>query len=273
MYLVFDIGGTNIKIATSRDGKNLEKVEIIPTPQNFEAGISALKETAFKLVGNEEITEVCGGVPGPLDDTKNTVINFSNLQEWNNKPLKDALKYAFNAPVTLENDAAIAALGEATIGAGKDQIIVAYLTIGTGVGGARIVDQRIDANAQGFEPGHQIIVVDGKQCNCGGKGHLESYISGVSIEKNYGQRAEDLDQQSWDEVSKTIAVGINNMLVNWSPNIVVIGGSVAKSVPFERVNQHLSEMLTIYPHIPPVVKSKLADEAGLYGALALITKN
>ncbi|TAN58722.1 ROK family protein [Patescibacteria group bacterium] len=188
-----------------------------------------------------------------------------NLRGWSKKPLAKELKKIFGAPVLLENDAGLAGLGEAVYGAGKGKKIVAYLTISTGVGGARIVDEKIDKNAFGFEPGHQIVFLNKKFTT------LENIASGTAIEKKYGKKPfEIFDAKIWDNVAKDLAYGLHNVAVLWSPDIIILGGSMMKKIgiPVERVKFHLSKILKIFPKSPLIKKSKLGDLAGLYGALA-----
>ncbi|EKD95825.1 MAG: hypothetical protein ACD_24C00315G0002 [uncultured bacterium] len=271
MYLVFDIGGTHMRIGVSSDGSTITESKIVPTSQDFDQGILVLKQTADELSGGEKINVVAGGIPGPLDKGKSMLVTCPQLHGWIQKPLKAELEKAYGTKVYLENDTAIGGIGEAVKGAGAGKKIVAYLAMGTGIGGTRIVDQRVDSNNLGFEPGHQIIMPDGNPCNCGGKGHLEAYVGGSYIEKIYHQRAEDIkDVSIWNEVSKYLAIGLNNTIVHWSPDIVVLGGSVSESIPLEKVQAYLSEFLTIFPQAPDIVKASLGHDGGLYGALELL---
>lgn len=270
MYLVFDIGGSKARFATSSDGKTLGKSKIVPTPKEFQEGLQAIKQAADQLVGGQKIDGIAGGVAGPLDKDKTMLVKSPHIGGWVNKPLKLELENIFNCSVNLENDANLAALGEAIFGAGRGKNIVAYLTISTGVGGGRVVDGKIDENSLGFEPGHQIIVPDGNLCNCGGRGHLETYIGGAYIEKKYHQKGENIkDPKIWDEIANYLAVGLNNVAVFWSPDIIVLGGSVMQSMPLDSVKTQLKEVLTIFPTPPELALSSLGDFAGLYGALAL----
>lgn len=271
MYLVFDIGVTHMRLATSSDGQNINDPKIISTPQNFQEGIVQFKQLAQELAGSEKIEAAAGGVKGPLDKEKSILINPPNLPDWKGKSFKEEVKKNLNIPVYLENDAQLAGLGEALYGAGQGYKIVAYLIVSTGVGGVRVIDGKIDSNSFGFEPGHQIIVPDGVPCGCGGRGHLESYTSGAGLEKIYHKNGEEItDPKAWDEVAKYLAIGLNNVTVHWSPDIIILGGSVMQSIPLENVNSYFKEYLTIFPTPPELVSAKLGDSAGLYGALSLL---
>ncbi len=271
MYLVFDIGGTNMRIGVSSDGSTITGSRIVPTPQDFDQGILAFKQTADELSGGEKISGIAGGIAGPLDKDKTGLAKSPHIPRWINKPLKPELESIFGCRVILENDTVMGGIGEAVKGAGVGKKIVAYLAIGTGIGGARIVDQRVDSNSLGFEPGHQIIIPDGNLCNCGGKGHLESYVGGLYIEKIYHQKAEDIKNPAiWDKIAKHLGLGLNNTIVHWSPDVVVLGGSVMKSLPLDKVAAHLKNELKIFPQVPQIVLATLGHDGGLYGALELL---
>ena len=271
MYLVFDIGGTNMRVAVSTDGKTINNSKIVPTPPDFDLGIQTLKKVAEELSLGEKIQGAAGGVAGPMDKDLTMMIQSPQIAGWINKPLKAQMERAFECKVLVYNDTVVGGLGEATKGAGARGKVVAYLALGSGVGGKRIVDQKIDESSLNFEPGHQIIVPDGDPCNCGGKGHLESYVGGANIEKIYGQRAENIqDPKIWDEIARYLGIGLNNTIVHWSPDIVVLGGSVMKSLPLDRVKAHLEQELKIFPKVPEIVLGVLGHDAGFYGALSLL---
>lgn len=264
MFLVFDIGGTKTRIAVSSDGKKLGEIKTISTAKNFLDAVSLFQKTAFNLTKEEPIEMAVGGVRA-LDKTKTKLLNQPHFPLWVDEPLKKKLEEALKTKVILENDAAMAGLGEAVFGAGKEYAIVAYLTIGTGVGGARIVDKRIDKSSQGFEPGNQIINLDGRT--------LESYISGEAVERIYGKKAKDLeDPKIWEKVAKYLAIGLNNVTVFWSPEVIVLGGAVMQSIPLDHVRAYFKKNVTIFPTPPEIIPAKLGDSVTLYGALQLLSQ-
>lgn len=264
MYILFDIGGTNMRIAAA-NSNGLIKTAVIPTSQNFQKGMTAFTSTAFNLAAGKKIKAVAGGIAGVLNSTKTTIIKSPNLH-WVKKPVRDTLQKQLSAPVFMENDADIAALGEAYFGAGKGYKIVAYLTISTGVGGGLVIDKKIAPKNWGFEPGHQILSHDG--CT------LESLISGNALLKKYGQPAFTIkNKRLWRETAQWLAYGLNNTIVYWSPDIVILGGSMVLrkvGISLSETKKILAKHKTIIPQLPPIVKSKLKGEAGLYGGLALL---
>lgn len=271
MYLVFDIGGTNMRVGVSRDGQTLDQTKIIPTPPDFEQGLQTFKQLGEQFTAGEKIDKVVVGVAGPIDQQKTMLIASPHIPSWIQKPLKNELEKIYSCPVLIEHEADLEGLAEATIGAGRGHKIVACLIFGTGVATTRIVDGKIDQNSLGFEGGHQIIVADGSPCDCGGKGHLESYVSGSGLQKIYAQKGEEIkDPKIWDQTAKYLAIGLNNVTVFWSPDIIVLGGAVMKSIDLEQVKKYLAEYLTIFPTPPELTRARLGDQAGLFGALSLL---
>ena len=271
MYILFDIGGTKMRVVSADRKKFLAEPVIVNTPKNFNDGIETLKNIINNLTSGTPVEAIVGGVAGVLNPEKTGMVKSPNLGEWVGRDIKKALMETFNVPVSIENDSAFVGLGEATYGAGRNSSIVVYLTISTGVGGARIVNGVIDENALGFEPGHQIIDPDNTLCpSCEGN-DLESYVSGASIEKRFGKKPYDIhDEKVWDEIAKFLAYGLANTLVHWSPDVVVLGGSMMKEVgiPIPAVKKYLAETLKIFPNIPEIKKAELDDFGGLYGALS-----
>lgn len=271
MYLLFDIGGTNMRVAVSSDKQTLAKSKIVPTPKEFEQGIQAFRQIAEELGKGEQINGIAGGIAGPIDKEKTMLVASPHIPGWVEKPLKPELEKAFGCKVIIENDTTMGGIGEAVKGAGVGYNVVAYIALGTGIGGKRIVNGKISEDSFNFEPGHQIIIPDGKPCNCGGKGHLEAYVGGLYIEKNYGLKGEKIkDPKIWDEIAKYLAIGLNNTIVHWSPDIVVLGGSIMQSISIDLVRKYLHEYLTIYPEKPKLALATLGHRAGYYGALELL---
>lgn len=260
MYLLFDIGGTNMRIATS-DGQTISAPEIIHTNLDFNQAMELFKSAVSKVTNGQKIEAASGGIRA-LGLDKKTLANRTHLPLWVDEPLYDRIKEIIgDCPLYLENDAALAGLGEATHGAGKGRKIVAYMTISSGVGGTRIVGGRIDSNSLGFEPGHQII--DDEK-------NLEDFISGKALEDSLGQKPEEiLDSNVWNQAARHLAVGLNNITVIWSPDIIILGGSVMQKIPVEVVKSNLKELLSIM-NPPDIVLSSLGDLSGLYGALEYI---
>ena len=271
MYLLFDIGGTKTRLAVARDNKDIGEVVVVKTSPHFSQCLHVIEKAARELAGKEHISAVCGGIAGPVNKKEGILVNSPNLPGWIKTPLGAQLTRLFSAPVFIENDAALVGLGEAHYGAGKGYDIVAYITISTGVGGVRIVDGYIDRNAMGFEAGHQII-----RCDDGKEKTLEALISGARLKKRYDKDPKDIyDAKVWEQAARLLACGVNNTIVYWSPDIVVLGGSLIRpsAISIERVRKHVGQLLNIFPHPPPLTEARLGDIGGLYGALIYVRQH
>lgn len=221
-----------------------------------------------------------GGIRGVLDKNKERLVKDTYLDEWVDQPLKERLEKELHTKFYFENDSELIGLGEAISGAGRGYGIVAYLTISTGVGGVRIVERKVDEHTYGFEPGHQIIDVDGtinpdtyKKEKDWNVGELESIVSGIAIKLHYGKDPHEItDEKIWQEISRYLAVGVYNTVIHWSPDVVVLGGGMMKSpgILIDVVKSHLRQILKIFPKHPEIKKAELGDFGGLYGALEYI---
>ncbi|HEV8078563.1 MAG TPA: ROK family protein [Marinobacter sp.] len=285
MYILFDIGGSKTRVAASIDCHEILGEPIVfDSTSNMAADTKRIAEAANSLVGSRGITAAAGGVAGVLDHKHRTLLRSPNKTEWIGKPLAKHLEKGLCAPVFLENDSAIAGLGEAHRGAGQGYEIVVYVTVSTGIGGGRIINGMIDTARFGFEPGHQIINPYCRVCpDCAlystESDHcldLEGLASGTAVEKRTGKKPYEVtDQQEWHRIACWLALGLNNATVHWSPDVIVLGGSMVcgtkgSVVSLDEINRHLRELLVIFPKLPDMRQAQLGDFGGLYGAMALL---
>lgn len=279
MYILFDIGGTKTRIAASRDCKEfIEEPKVVETPKDFDEGMQLFKELVQELCKGEKVEIAGGGVAGPLNKERTQLLNSPNISGWIGKPLKEELSKVLGAPVYLANDSAIVGLGEAHFGAGKGHEIVVYITVSTGVGGARIVHGKIDERVYGFEPGHQYIDIDRTLCPECKSGQLEDLISGTAVALRFGKKAYEISDRSlWEhELPHWFGYGLANTIMHWSPDVVVLGGSMIvgdPSISVPHVTKCVRDFLTIIPEIPEIKKAELKDFGGLYGAMVFINQN
>lgn len=275
MYILFDIGGTKMRIAASRDCKGFVGDPIITdTPRDFKEGMKTLIEKIKILSTGEDVKMIGGGIAGPFGKGVCSLLGSPNLKDWIGHSLCGELESEFNVPVYIENDSALVGLGEMHYGAGIKEGIGAYITVSTGVGGARFIDGYIDKKVIGFEPGHQIIDAGRALCpDCEGV-TLESYISGKATEKRTGKKPYDItDEAFWDTYAKYLAYGLNNTILHWSPNVVVLGGSMIvgdPAIPLDHTTECLKGILKIFPELPDIKKAELGGLGGLYGAMVLV---
>ena len=256
-----------MRIAGSADGASLGDPIVVSTPKNFEDAMGVFEAEFKKLLGADTVDGVAGGMSALLDDGHNEILFAPNLPEWVGKPIGETLARIAGGKVQIDNDVVMVALGEAMKGAGVGFEQVAYLTVSTGVNGSRILSGRVDRGRHGFEIGQQIIDMESLAT-------LEDVISGTAIAKKYGKHpGEIMDSAVWDEVAKNTAIGVNNLILHWSPDVVVIGGSmVVKKVGIsvDAVAKHLEKMIKVKGELPLIKKAMLGDSGGLFGSLAYL---
>ena len=203
------------------------------------------------------VQDAVGGIAGISKD--GTVLDSPNLRSWEGVPLGRLLEEALSVPVQIYNDAELAGMGEALAGAGQGYIRVAYLAIGTGVGGALIVREESGLRVAGSEPGR--LVLDSMSGQT-----LEDVVGGSSLASGFGVRAEDLAQSVYDERTPMLANGIRSLIDLWAPDVFVLNGPLIYGTPAFRMDV-LSDMLSSDParFTPPIVQARFMDESGLWG--------
>lgn len=271
--LLVDIGGTNMRVTAASNVRSLTKDISIPTPKSYARGIQEIVRIKNTLVGKQRIDAVVIGIAGTLSRDHTTLIHSPNLRAWVHAPIVQSLSKRLNVPVVMENDAALVGLGEAVYGAGKRHRIVAYLTVSTGVGGARIVEKRIDKASFGFEPGHQSIDFNGPAVpGLHYRGTIESFISGTAFKRKYRRHPRTITTtRVWQRYAGILAYGLVNVTVMWSPDVIVLGGSMFRhpGISVNAVRRMLTAHLRGFIPPPRVVRGTLHDIGGLYGAFVI----
>jgi predicted NBD/HSP70 family sugar kinase len=276
-YVLFDIGGTKTRVAISEDLVTLAKVTNFKTPASFTEGVQKFSEAVKSLVEPKNITAIAGGIRGLLTEDKTGIHNDPILGKWAGKSLVGELKKLYKVPVFLENDAAVAGLGEAVFGAGKGLDIIAYHTVSTGVGGVKIENGEIDHASVGFEPGKQILDIDRTILGADIEPTLENLVSGTALELRFGVKPYEIPQSDviWDELAEYLAQGLRNTILYWSPDAIVLGGSMVIGDPkieIDAIRKYTVGLVESFEVAPLITEAKLGDEAGLYGGMALLKK-
>lgn len=262
MVIVFDLGGTNVRMALSQDGTlgEIFKFETDPSAAGFAKFLGALQE----LAAGQIVTAVAGGLPGQLRGEDGEFIVATNLPEWRGLPVRARMQELFDCPVHLANDVEMNGLGEAQFGAGSVKGIMAYYTISTGVNAVRLIDGQIDTTLGRYELGKQIINHEGRELQS-----LEPLISGAAIERRLKQAPEDIEDESvWDEAEGYLAAALYNTTLYWNPELIVLGGSMMRDISPSWVAAELTALPAVHDAWPRVVRASLGDQAGLRGAVA-----
>ncbi|MFR0585780.1 ROK family protein [Lactobacillus porci] len=233
-----DIGGSSIKFATWEDGR-LQKVHALPTPDNLADFYQLLDGEVAKIKAESQVSGVAISSPGAVNKRSGVIEGASALPYIHNFPIVPKLEELFGLPVSIENDANCAALAELAAGAGKNNSSLAFLVIGTGVGGAIIFNRQIwhGAHLYGGEFGYQTTAQAGMT--------LSQAASPVQMAERYsresgheasGKEVYDLakkgDQLALKEKNRSIkalAEAIYNLQHGFDPEKIIIGGAISNN--------------------------------------------
>ncbi len=281
-----DLGGTAIKLGRFRkDGTCVEHISIAtPQPATPSAVIEAIALTVNLLNTAKNAVAIGMGVPGPTDAEGRVALVAINLFGWHNVQVADELEAQTGLPTILANDANCAGLGEYWLGAGKDYQNLILLTLGTGVGGAVVLDGKLFTGRLGSagELGLITLNPDGPPCNSGNNGSLEQYVSATAIRRDTGKAPAELGKLAlqndpfaltfWIDYGKKLAAGIASLVYIFTPEVVVIGGGVCASARYffpaleAEVNRRVLE--TSRADMKLIV-AELGNNAGMVGAAKL----
>ncbi|HEY6338739.1 MAG TPA: ROK family protein [Candidatus Sulfotelmatobacter sp.] len=187
--IAVDLGGTNLRIAAvSTGGQMLEKVTL---GTNLTEGpdrvtnemCDAIRHLSEKYRDGGLFLGIGAGIPGVLDLESGKVRKSANLPGWSEYPVRDEMERRLGTKFFLDNDGNMAALGEKWLGAARDVPNMAMLTLGTGIGGAIVINGKIfhGMNGMAGEFGHVPIEPEGVPCGCGGHGCAERYASATAL--------------------------------------------------------------------------------------------
>ena len=186
-----DIGGTKIAGGVVDELGAVVRFERVPTnPTDSDALEDTIVEMIERLADGERMP-VGVAAPGFIDSSQSIVYYTPNIA-WRNEPLRQRLEDRIGLPVVIDNDANAAGWAEFRFGAGRLVSDMVVLTLGTGVGGAVIVDDRLVRGGFGVagELGHLRVVPDGLACGCGARGCIEQYGSGRALQRMAGAIAD-----------------------------------------------------------------------------------
>ena len=292
-----DFGGTSIKSGLVCDGKIVRRGEPIDTQRcgGPEAIIDALALLIGELsVGPADVGAVGLGLPGLVDSVNGVIHELTNVPGWSEVPLRDMLHERTGLSVTVENDAKAMAYGEFKYGAAKNARHIVCITLGTGVGGALILDGRLYRGAQlgAGEIGHMSIDYCGKAGPFGNFGCLEEYVGNSQIAQRASERYRaagrdltpeqctplDLQKaaahgdaialQVWEDLGAELGAALASVVWVINPDIIVIGGGVAKAgeLIFDPVRRAVRGRTSEVIHRDlRIVPAALGNDAGIIG--------
>ncbi|WP_211942208.1 ROK family protein [Cylindrospermopsis raciborskii] len=287
LVIGIDLGGTSIKSGVfDRNGKRLQSITLqTPKPATPEAVLSTMLEGINSLIKqNDRILALGVGTPGPVDAAGRVAKVAINLEGWDNVPLAEWLENRTGIPTILANDANCAGLGEAWLGAGRDFQNLILLTLGTGVGGAIILDGKLFVGHQGAAGELGLITLNphGPLCNSGNQGSLEQYTSIGAISRRtgkdpaiLGELAKQGDIQSltfWQEYGKDLGIGLTSLIYVLTPQAIIIGGGISASFEYflPAMQQEIENRVLPSSRVGlQILKAQLGNSAGMAGAAKL----
>lgn len=271
-----DIGGTNIRAArVGTDGRILDR-RVVSTNRNPASClqtcidlIAALRDAGTVAIG--------AGVPGQVDFDRQVALSGGYV-DLSVLPFAQALGTASGLPVTIDNDASMALLGEARAGAAQGFDAAVLFTIGTGIGGAILENGRIlRGHGTAGQLGHLTVVPEGRLCVCGRRGCVETESSGTAFGTHLAEaglpshlRVHDLLDMGDNPAAQTVLMrwatplraAIDTMITAVAPEIVLIGGGAGAAALSALAGSPAASSW----FSAPVVAAALGDDAGVIGA-------
>ena len=302
-----DLGGTSVKYALIDNEGVFYFQGKLPSKADVSAEavigqlVTAINEVkAFAQEKGYKIDGIGIGTPGIVDGMNRIVLGGAeNINGWENIHLADRIETETGLPALLGNDANLMGLGETMYGAGQGATHVVFLTVGTGIGGAVVIDGKLFngyAN-RGTELGHVPLIANGEPCACGSVGCLEHYASTSALVRRFSQRIIDagisypneeingelivrlykqgdpIAKISLEEHCDFLGHGIAGFINIFSPQKIVIGGGLSEAGDF--YIQKVSEKARSYA-IPDcavntqIIAAALGNKAGSIGAASLV---
>ena len=298
--IAIDLGGTNLKIAILNSKLKIVRKKVLLTraSKTKRLLIEAIVVSVRKILNDcrlkkKDILGLGLGVPGPVDQKSGIVHFFPNIPGWKEVRLKEILEKKIGIPVFLDNDAKVMSLAEYTLGRAKKASNVLCITLGTGVGGALIIEKSLyrgQNNAAG-EIGHMPINEYGRRCNCGGAACLEAYIGNNSIiseARKIFKRSIGLEELSllakrknkkaihiWEDVGRRLGIALSGAVNLLNLDAIVVGGGIANSgaALFTALKKTIKERaMSVQARQVKIFKAGLGDNSGLFGAAIMVSR-
>lgn len=300
-----DVGGTTMKAGVvTGAGRPLSQLSLPTEPERGqEQGLATMAECIRRAVQDagltmDRIAAIGVATPGSMDIAAGLILDPPNLKPWKNVPVRQYIADTFKLPTAFQNDANAAAYGEYWVGAGQEFKSMVLFTLGTGIGGGIILDDKILEGAQshGGELGHtKIEFENGRLCGCGHRGCLEAYASATAVVKrtsealSAGAKSSLIDSPDLtakdvfdaaaagdalaativDRTARCLAVGAANAMHSINPEMICFaGGMVAAGEAFlNRIKRYVWDYAFELPAERTEIRyATLGSDAGMIGA-------
>lgn len=303
-----EIGSRGLRAVVGNDkGHILDSIHAIDQSESPLATVDGVCQLIDQLLDRrhvriDEISGIGIAFGGPVDTHRGLIIRSHRTPGFDHFPMAGVVEERFGIPVSVENDARSAAVGELRYGSGRGSRNMIYLQLGIGIGGAVIVDGRIvhGTSMTAGELGHMAVSTDGPRCSCGKPGHLEAYASetaivermrarlisatppetarwlaspGVTLRRIFAAYGTDDDATAVvDETVQVVGLALANLITALNSDTVVLGGYALEiGAPFvaavrAKIRQYAFESAARRVNVAP---SDLAADAAVIGAISL----
>ncbi len=308
-YVGIDLGGTNIKAGlVNLKGEIIVSSSMKTNVANdqdaiiYDMAVLAKQVIAESGLDPAQIKAIGIGSPGTPNNAAGTLIYANNLP-FHHAPMRTGIRRILDLPVYIENDANVAALAESVAGAARGSSHSVTITLGTGVGGGVVINQRIYSgfNNAGCEIGHIVLLSGGEPCTCGRRGCFEAYASATAlvretkraaqanpesilnqlIAENGGQadgRTAFIGKRQGDKAGAAVvagyiemlAEGLANVINGYMPEVIALGGGVCNEG--DELLLPVREKAIARGYLgegvakPAIVLASMGNDAGIVGA-------
>jgi len=294
VFLGLDIGNTRLTAGAGSAEGRLLLTEERAAPRGAEAALPVLLDMARSVAASREAqgrrpAGIGLGFGGPVDYVRQRTRGSFHSPGWGDVPLAGFFAAELGIPALLDNDANAGGLAEALFGAGRGHRVVLYVNVGTGIGGAIIIDGRVHhgATTSAGEIGHVVLEPGGPPCNCGKRGCVEALAAGSALERRARDAGLDLTGRDLmraaeqgeaacrdivERAAGNLGLALANAVSLLDPDVVVLGGGVSEAgevwwrpLREEFANQvapQAAEQIRLLP-------AALGYRAGVLGAIAL----
>jgi len=281
-----DLGGTAIKLGRFNACGDCLQDLTVPTPQPATptAVADAMAQAVAVVDPHREAKAIGLGTPGPADAAGRVARVAINLEGWRDVPIADWLEEKTGLPTVVANDANCAGLGEVWLGAGKAYQNAIMLTLGTGVGGAIILNGELFVGREGTagELGLITLNPEGHPCNSGNRGALEQHCSVQAIRRETGltpaelaTKARDGDGDAiayWQTYGRNLGCGLASLVYVLTPEAIILGGGISAAADLFLPTTLAELRVRVLPSSwegCQIVIAELGNRAGMVGAAKL----
>lgn len=285
-----DLGGTKIKAGLiARDGQ-VHRVVSAPTPHQGGEILTMIAKLCRELMDQTPVLALGIGSPGLVSFPEGQILGCTpNLSDWEGRQLRSWFEAELSTPVVVDNDANVACYGEWKAGGGRGINDLVVMTLGTGLGSGQVLKGQLSRGHHqlGVGYGHMIVEAQGRFCNCGQRGCLETYVSGKGLIKNYllqGGRAELAGREIFDlaeagdapaqaaleQFLTMLATGITNVFNTLAPERILLGGGISAQGEkrlLAPLRQKVKSIMSMPFRTPDSIQlAQLGPDAGMIGA-------